>query len=285
MLEKGNQGSPTAYRGPLRAVIFDWAGTTIDFGSRAPVSAVLGAFEALDVPITLDQARAPMGRAKRDHIQAIFDFSDVAQRWEETHGTSPEEAVDLIYEKFLPLQKEILQNHADLIPGCLEAVQFCRDRGIKIGSSTGYTRELMEIVMPIAAKQGYEPDAMLCASDLSPGRPAPWMCLENARLLGVYPPAAIVKVDDSIVGIEAGLNAGMWTVGIAGSGNLVGLSESKYRELTDVEREEIVAPAHEKLVTCGAHLVIDSIAELPGAIQRIENELVGVKATVGASNP
>ena len=284
MLEKEYQGSPTNYRGLLKAVIFDWAGTTIDFGSRAPISAVLGAFEALEVPISLEQARAPMGRAKRDHIQAIFDFPDVCERWVATHGTQPEDAVDRIYERFLPLQKEILQNHADLIPGCLETIRFCRDRGMKIGSSTGYTRELMDIVMPLAAKQGYEPDAMVCASDLSPGRPAPWLCFENARQLGVYPPEAIVKVDDSTVGIEAGLNAGMWTVGIAGSGNLVGLSEGEYQQLSDEERESIVAPAQEKLAASGAHLVIDSIAELPKAMLHIENEFLGANPIAESCN-
>ena len=256
---------------PLRAVILDWAGTAVDYGSCAPVAAVMEAFRSLGVPVSREQARAPMGKAKRDHIRAMLEEQAVASQWESKHGAGDiETAIDSVYEAFLPIQRQLLADYANLIPGCVESIQYCRDRGMKIGSSTGYTRELMEILMPLAAEQGYEPDAMVCASDMSEGRPAPWMCFENARRLGVYPPEAIVKVDDTIVGIEAGLNAGMWTVGVAASGNLVGLSLQGYSELDSVEQERLTASARQQLLQSGAHIVIDSIAELPNAIEQIE---------------
>ncbi len=258
------------YQGPLRAVVLDWAGTTVDFGSRAPVLAVMEAFRRSEVPVTLEQARGPMGMAKRDHLRAMIEMPEVRNRWRQVHGRAPtSEDVDRLYAKFLPLQKEILGSNSQLIRGCLEAVDKCRSMGIAIGTSTGYTQELMDVLVPLARSQGFAPDAIVCASDVSPGRPAPWMCFENARRLGVYPMEAIVKVDDTTVGIEAGLNAGMWTVGIARSGNLVGLSEDELNKLLPEEQGKRVRAATEELFRCGAHFVIDTIAELPGALSQI----------------
>lgn len=262
-----------SYCGPLQAVIFDWAGTVLDYGSRAPVLAVMKAFERCDVPISLAQARAPMGKAKREHIQAILQMPEVAECWQQVHGSPGDAAVDRVFEQFLPLQKEILPECATLIPGSLETISYCRRKQIKIGSSTGYTQELMDILVPLANEQGYRPDAIVCASDVSPGRPAPWMCWENARRLNVYPPAAIVKVDDTEVGIEAGLNAGMWTTGISETGNLVGLSQSEIEKLEPAARQQIRKQATEVLAKCGAHYVIDSIAQLPQVLERIEEKL------------
>jgi phosphonoacetaldehyde hydrolase len=258
------------YHGPLKAVVLDWAGTTVDFGSRAPVLAVMEAFRRLDVPVTVEQARGPMGMAKRDHLRVMLDMPEVSAGWRKVHGRAPgSDDVDRLYQQFLPVQKEILAANSQLIPGCLDAISHCRSCGISIGSSTGYTQELMDIIVPLVHAQGYRPDAIVCASDVSPGRPAPWMCFENARRLGVYPMEAIVKVDDTTVGIEAGLNAGMWTVGITRSGNLVGLSEDELNRLPTEEQNQRVAAAAAELYQAGAHLAIDTIAELPIALEQI----------------
>jgi phosphonoacetaldehyde hydrolase len=131
----------------------------------------------------------------------------------------------------------------------------------------------MDVIVPLVRAQGYCPDAIVCASDVSPGRPAPWMCFENARRLGVYPMEAIVKVDDTTVGIEAGLNAGMWTVGIARSGNLVGLSEAELNRLAPQEQSKRAQAATAELYRCGAHFVADTIAELPQVLREIDTML------------
>lgn len=270
-----NQADASTYRGPLQAVILDWAGTTLDFGSCAPVAAVIEAFDSQDVPITREQARAPMGKAKRDHIRTILEMPEVSRRWSSQHNHDLQSAVDRIYAEFLPIQERLLADHAQLIPGCKESIDCCRQHGMKIGSSTGYTRELMDILVPLAQAQGYQPDAILCASDVTQGRPWPWMCFENARRLDVYPPRAIVKVDDTLVGIEAGLNAGMWTVGLAASGNLIGLDHDSYLALDDAERERRTSAAGEQLLARGAHVVIDSIAELPNALEHLGRLVAG----------
>ena len=161
-----------------------------------------------------------------------------------------------------------------MIPGVSRAIAECRRRGLKIGSSTGYTREIMEVVMARARKQGFSPDAMLCASDIAEGRPAPWLIFENARRLGVYPMAAIAKLDDTVAGIEAGLNAGTWTIGVAKTGNEVGLSEAELNgrsaaERTRADREGPRSAAPGPL----AHHVVDSVSEILPVLDEIDERL------------
>lgn len=262
------------YRGPLRAVLFDWAGTVLDYGSRAPVIAVMQTFESLGVPVTVQEARGPMGMAKRDHLRAMLQTPRVAQAWRASQGDEPTEAsVDRIYHAFLATQAEVIAAHCELIPGCLATIEHCRRRGLRLGSSTGYTKALMDVVTSVAAEQGLTFDAMLCADDVPAGRPAPWMCLENARQLGVYPVQAIVAVDDTTVGIEAGLNAGMWTVGVSRSGNLVGLSLAEVNRLWPAEQGARIASAKRQLDAAGAHFVIDTVADLPPVLDKIEADL------------
>jgi phosphonoacetaldehyde hydrolase len=262
------------YRGPLRAAIFDWAGTVVDYGSRAPVMAVMETFRQFDVPLSEDEARAPMGMAKRDHLRAILDMPRVAQAWRTVHGRPADDAsLDALYAAFLAGQKGVLLEHSQVIPGCLAALDHCRRKGMKLGSSTGYTKELMDLVVPAARAQGLEFDAMVCTDDVPQGRPAPWMCLENARRLNVFPMAAIVAVDDTAVGVTAGRNAGMWAIGVARSGNSIGLAEQDFAALDAAEQRTRLAAAHSHLTAAGAHLVIDTVAELPAALEEIERRL------------
>jgi phosphonoacetaldehyde hydrolase len=258
----------------LRAAIFDWAGTVIDFGSRAPVLAVTTTFADFGVPITSDEARGPMGMSKRDHLQAVLALPRVADRWRQMQGELPtEQAIDHLYRAFLATQTELLVAHSEIIPGCLAAIGDCRARGLQLGSSTGYTRELMALLTPAAKRQGLDFDAVVCADDVPAGRPAPWMCLENARRLGVYPMASVVAVDDTSVGIEAGVNAGMWTVGVARSGNLVGLSAEEFAQLPASDQQSRVQRATAHLHLAGAHFVVETVADLPGVLDQIDDAL------------
>ena len=188
----------------LAGVVLDWAGTTIDHGCLAPAAVFQKIFSQRQVPVTVAQARGPMGMAKREHIQAVAALPDVARRWQETHGHAVSESdIDAMYADFLPMQKAILADYAQMIPGVTEAIEHLRSLGLKIGSSTGYTQELMQIVSPAAAQQGYTPDFVLCAEDAPRGRPAPYLLFLAAMKMDIYPMSQIVKVDDTVVGIEA----------------------------------------------------------------------------------
>ena len=255
----------------LKAVVFDWAGTIIDFGSRAPMGVFVEAFRQFGVAISIAEARGPMGRAKRDHIATLMAEPRIAAAWREAHGHLPTEAdIDRLYDVFIPLNVKVAADFAELIPGAADIVAKLRARGLKIGSTTGYTREIMAPILPLAAAQGYAPDNLVCAGDLAEGRPSPLMMYRCFADLGVYPPASVVKVDDTVPGIEEGLAAGTWTVGIAASGNETGLSLAEWQALSKPERERIVAPARDKLEAAGAHVVIDTVADLLPVIESID---------------
>jgi phosphonoacetaldehyde hydrolase len=260
-----------SYRGPIEAVLLDWAGTTMDFGCIAPALVFVEVFKRQGVPIDVAEARAPMGAAKRDHIQRIAAFDAVRERWRAKHGRDPNDAdVDRMYKDFIPLQLECLSEYSELIPGTLEAIAELRRRGIRIGTNSGYSREMMEINLRDAARQGFTPDDTVCASDVPRGRPAPYMSLLNVIRLGAGTVQACVKVDDTIPGIEEGLNAGMWTVGFAVSGNEVGLSLEEWNALRKDEQQARRARAYQRMQQCGAHYVVNSIADLMPCIDDIE---------------
>jgi len=262
------------YRGKIQGVLLDWAGTTMDYGCMAPAVVFVEVFKRQRVPITMDEARAPMGAHKRVHIQKISQLDAVRRRWEEVHGRVPTEAdVDRMFAEFVPLQLACLSDYSDLIPGTLEAVAAMRKRGIKIGSTTGYLTEMMEINLRDAARQGYEPDSTVCASDVPAGRPYPFMCLQNVINLQISPLEACVKIDDTIPGVEEGLNAGMWTIGLAMSGNEIGLPLKELEALDHAERQRRSQRAYARMYQGGAHYVVDSIADILPCLDDIQERL------------
>lgn len=262
------------YRGPIKSVILDWAGTTMDFGCIAPAVVFVEVFRRKQVPITMDEARAPMGAHKRVHIKKITELDSVRQRWQQTHGRLPtDQDVDDMFADFVPLQLKCLSDYSQLIPGTLDAVKECRKRGYKIGSTTGYLPEMMEINRKDAEKQGYTPDSTVNAGEVPAGRPYPFMCLKNVINLQVSPVQACVKVDDTVPGVEEGLNAGMWTVGLAISGNEVGLQLHEWKALAKDVQQAKREKAYRRMETCGAHYVVDSIAELVPCLEDIEQRM------------
>lgn len=258
----------------LKAVVFDWAGTMVDHGSKAPMGVFQRAFAHFGVDISIDEARGPMGMAKRDHISTLMRLPRIAAQWEKVHGRAPGEAdIDAIYDVFVPLNVEVVTDFADLIPGAAETAAHLRAAGLKIGSTTGYTREIMAPLLPRAAAQGYAPDNLVCAGDLPAGRPTPLMMYKTFLDLGVWPAAAVVKVDDTEVGVAEGLNAGCWSVGVALTGNVFGLDADETDALSDDELEAHRAEAYGKLTRAGAHFVIDSVADLPDVLDEIEGAM------------
>jgi len=252
----------------MKGVIVDWAGTIVDYGSRAPVQAFRAAFAEEGVEITVAEARAPMGLAKRDHIRAVLEIPRVARAWAKHHGALAGEAeIDRLYHRFLPLQLPVLSELSTVIPGALDAFAAFRARGLKIGSTTGYVRELMDVLLPHAEKHGLHVDSMICPSDVAVGRPAPYMCFLNAMKLNVFPMWELVKIGDTPADVDEGRNAGMWTVGLTRQGNEVGLSVEEQAALPPPELEARLAFARQRLGR--ADYLAESIAETPAIVDEI----------------
>ncbi|MCU4178367.1 phosphonoacetaldehyde hydrolase [Bosea sp. BH3] len=255
----------------FKAVVFDWAGTVIDFGSFAPMGAFVETFAKFGVATTIADARKPMGLPKRSHIAAMLAEPHIAESWRQAQGALPgEAAIDEVYALFVPLNEEVVADYCTLIPGTLEAVRYCRERSMKIGSTTGYTRSIMQRVLPLAAAQGYEPDNLICADDLPFGRPTPIGMYKCFLDLMVWPASAVIKVDDTEPGIAEGVAAGCVTVGLTLSGNEAGLTPDQLAALPNAERQALHARVAEKLLAAGADHVIGTVAELPALIERLE---------------
>lgn len=268
--------SRTSYRGPLKAVILDWAGTTLDYGCMAPAVVFMEVFKRKGVEITVSEAREPMGAHKKVHIRKISQNENVARRWERKHGRRPDENdVEAMFQEFVPLQLACLAQYADLIPGTLEAIAEFRRRGLKIGSTTGYTEEMMSLLQAEAARRGYVPDSTVSATQVPAGRPHPFMCLQNAINLETYPMEAFVKIGDTLPDIEEGLNAGMWTIGLAKTGNELGLTEPEVAALDPEVLSSRLARAYQRMRQAGAHYVVDGIADTVPLLDEINARLAG----------
>ncbi len=258
----------------IRLVVLDWAGTSVDHGSVAPVAAFVAAFARHGVAVSAAEARGPMGLAKRDHVRELFRQPPVGQRWRAAHGRDWTEAdVESVYAAFMPLQMEVLDHYAEPVPGLLACQEELRRRGIRIGGTTGYFRAAAERVAAAARRHGYAPDCTLCPEDVRAGRPAPWMVFRIMETLDVCPPAAVVKVGDTVPDIEEGRNAGAWSVGVTQTGSDVGCTAAELAALPDAERRERVAAAGRKLRAAGAHAVIGSVADLPALLDELNDRL------------
>ncbi|CAE6931936.1 Phosphonoacetaldehyde hydrolase [Vibrio sp. B1FLJ16] len=261
---------------PIQAVIFDWAGTIVDFGSFAPTSIFVEAFkQGFNFDINLEEAREPMGLGKWEHIQAVGRIPAVDKRWNEKFGRSmTSEDIGAIYAAFMPLQIAKVADHAEPILNAVDVVNGLKAQGIKIGSCSGYPREVMNVLIPVAADYGYQPDCVIATDDLPQGgRPAPFMALKNVIELGVTDVKACVKVDDSAPGIFEGHNAGMWTVGLLLSGNEAGLTFEEYQAADKATLDSAREKARAKFIKSSPHYLIDTIADLPEVIADIERRL------------
>jgi phosphonoacetaldehyde hydrolase len=260
-----------SYSGPVKAVILDWAGTTVDHGSLAPVRVLQQVFAQRGVPISEAQARRDMGVLKKDHIRKILFEPIVAAKWLDAAGHEPAEAdVEDLFANFVPLQLECLVRYSVVIDGVAGTVARIRKRGIKIGSTTGYTRAMLDMILRPAAEQGYSPDCAITPDDVGGGRPHPWMIFANAIRLQVEPLEAIVKVGDTPVDIEEGLRAGVWTIGVARTGNMIGLSAEEFAALATAEQASRLENARAALSVAGAHEVVDAVADCEAALDTIE---------------
>jgi len=266
------------YQGRVKGVILDWAGTVLDCGVYSPAVVFIDVFEKEGVPISMEEARLPMGAHKKVHIRKITQISTVRQRWKDKFGKYPDESdVERMFENFVPAQIACLDKYTDMITGAVDTVnELQKKRGLKIGSTTGFTMAMVDVLKEAAAKQGYVPDVYVAADEVPQARPFPFMVWLNAIRLNVSPIGAIVKVDDTADGVREGLTAGCWSVGLAKTGNYMGMNE---QELAELERSDpdqyarMMRASYETLTNAGAHYVIDTIVGLPRVIDDINRRL------------
>jgi phosphonoacetaldehyde hydrolase len=258
----------------IQGIIFDWAGTTVDFGSLCPVGAFQEAFADHGVTVSSDAVQRFMGRKKVDHLRSILNLPEVSKQWIEQRGSEADSTdITMLYRRVEDLLFETAADFSEPVPHLLEGMEAARRRGLKVGSTTGYTARIMESVVPAAAKHGYSPDAWVASDEVKTGRPWPWMLFRNMEMLDICYPNGIVKVGDTIVDLDEGRNAGAWNVSVVNSSSLVALSLEELNALDEAAREARLGAAREKFVEAGAHYVVADLGELEGVLADIEGRL------------
>ena len=266
------------YRGRLKTCILDWSGTTADKYVIAPAVVFQKVFEAAGVPISMEEARLPMGLRKDLHIKAIMDMPEVQARWDLTHGKHPTQTdADRLFKQFIPDQVACLPKYSKLIDGVPATVQTLREEyNMKIGMTTGFNREMCDVLLEESRLQGFSPDTCVAGDEVEHGaRPSPSMVFKNMDILGSINTDAVVKVDDTVGGIGEGLNAGCWTVGVSRYSNYMNVDSLEHEATLSVrELEKRNKEVKTKLYNAGAHYVINTIAQLPLIIGAINARLI-----------
>lgn len=255
----------------IEAVIFDWAGTTVDYGCFAPVQAFREAFNHFGIPVTMEETRKPMGMLKREHIRTMLQMERIAGEWKRVTGhTANDEDVEALYAQFEPKLFSVLEDFSIPKPYVLDTVSKLREMGLKIGSTTGYTDSMMNVVVGRAAELGYAPDCWFSPDAVGgKGRPAPYMIFENMKALGVYDVKHVVKVGDTVSDIKEGDNAGVWSVGVLEGSSEMGLSQEEFENLTMEEQDAACRTTEAVFRNAGAHFVIRNLSELPQLIRTL----------------
>lgn len=254
----------------LKMVVFDWAGTTIDFGSCAPVTAFVDVFRQHGVTVTPRQARGPMGLNKRTHVQRMLEVAEIGAAWKAVHGRDWTDAdVDRLYHDVAPLQLAAIDKHAALVPGLLPTVATLRATGLKIGGTTGYFAAAAARVSELAKEQGFVPETTIHGDEVREGRPAPWMIYEAMQRLNVYPASSVLKVGDTKLDIEEGRNAGTWSIGVCDSSSETGCTVEEWTALSEGDKVAALKRTRKVFDAAGAHDTIATIADLPAAVERI----------------
>ncbi len=243
------------------AIIFDWAGTTVDYGCFAPVQAFMEIFKEYGITPTMEETRKPMGMLKWDHIKTMLSMERIREEFKRIHGRDfTDQDVDEMHEKFAASLMKILDQFSDPKDYVVDTVAKLRDAGLMIGSTTGYTDAMMEIVTKEAAKAGYKPDCWFSPDSTGHmGRPYPYMIFKNMEALKVTGVDKVMKVGDTLSDIREGKNAGVFTVGIIEGSSEMGLTKEEYAALSPEEREAKVKAVTKRYMDAGADAVVQDI--------------------------
>jgi phosphonoacetaldehyde hydrolase len=259
----------------IEGVILDWAGTTVDFGCFAPVNVFVDIFKHAGINVTMEEARAPMGMLKIDHIRAMLSMPRISKLWEGQCGVPfNEQDVEKLYSEFEPALMASLSEYTDPIPEVIETVEVLRNQGLKIGSTTGYTDSMMDVVVPNALKKGYGPDFYITPDGTnSLGRPYPYMIFRNMEALKLSATWQVIKVGDTASDIKEGINAGVWSVGVIIGSSEMGLNLEEFNALSEGDREALITKTEQSFRKNGADFTIKTMSELPELIEEI-NKLI-----------
>jgi phosphonatase-like hydrolase len=219
----------------IKLVIFDIAGTIIEDHGEV-VNAFAAALEKNGMQVDKDELKKWKGASKREvirHFAERHGAGELEKRVETTYASFREKLEREYSERLIPIA-EVERTFA-----------WCRERDIKIATTTGFYREVSELIL---GKLGWEKvfAVNVSSSDVSRGRPAPFMIFRAMEATGVQDVRQVLNVGDTPLDLQSGTNAGVRGV--------VGVLTGAH-DLESLGREP------------HTH-IIASIAELPELIER-----------------
>jgi phosphonatase-like hydrolase len=210
----------------LKLVVFDMAGTTVDDridGVPLVLKSYDEAFRSRGVEVPMVVLNEQRGRDKWTVIR-------------ELGGDDAEEIYSHFNASLLANADRVREVH-----GASDAFRFLRGHGVRVALNTGFPREVAKgIIEHLGWEREGLIDAWTCSEAVGMSRPDPAMIHALMSRLGVEDPATVMKVDDTATGIEEGLNAGAFTLGV----------------LTGTQTRE-------RLLQARPHNIIESVGDLP----------------------
>ncbi|GAX07459.1 2-aminoethylphosphonate-pyruvate aminotransferase [Secundilactobacillus silagincola] len=258
----------------IEAIVLDWAGTTVDYGSRAPIIAFKNAFAHFGIGLSEETIRQDVGLDKLTHVRKILQIPEIANSWETRQPTIPlTKATAEIYAQFQIEINKVLAETAQLKPGMTDLIKFANTHHIQLATTTGYTQVMLNQILPLAAQQGYTPTYNITSEQTNHvGRPKPDMVALAMQKMHISDPSHVIKVGDTVNDILEGKNAGTISIGVVDGGNLIGLPKQAFDQLNIEQRDRYRAKAAAILKEAGADEIINNIADLIPLIESIDDQ-------------
>lgn len=262
-----------------QGVFIELEGCLLDETCSTTAAAVKQLFKEKGVDISEEEAASGNGSlagadatTKKSHLRHVL-FSTCADKWKAATGAEPTEwDLEALFKEFARCVRDCAHK-CKAVTGAVDCVSMLQGKGIKVGITSDFNAEGMEPWMRIAHANGIEVDAaMSCADVANPGGrdgpfvcvpPEPWRCYALAARLNIFPTDTCVRVSHTTYGVEEGLNAGMWTVGLK-TGPPVPFSGPGETEPQKNRRVE------DGFYSLGCHYVIDGVWDLPRVMDDIE---------------
>ncbi len=225
----------------LELVIFDLGGTTIRDSGQVP-EAFVAALHAAGIEVSDEELQQARGASKRE----------VIRRFVERRCPPGAPEIDVITEEIFSAFRDNLaarysHGGVQVIPGVEETFAWLRSHQVKIALNTGFDRFITTLILQATGWTPTTVQAVVCADDVTLGRPAPYLIFHAMESLGVTDVHQVAVVGDTVLDLLAGWNAGVrWNIGVWCG-----------------------AHSREKLEQAPHTLLLPDIGALPGALAKL----------------